>query len=142
MSRLDYLKQNYSISFSDNEVILYKKQATQNIRKFINSGLYVKKILWYQRVKIGSSNEIGLGGPIDPIDNEYYYTQTYIKHKQFDISNKTIEQHKLEVCNYIKDFYRQSMIIVNSPIEGKVRVFDKINLDLYPAIVIEHHKWK
>ena len=142
MSRLDYLKQNYSISFSDNEVILYKKEATQNIRKFINSGVAIKEIVWYQRIKRGFAIETGLGGPIDPTNHEYYYTQTYVDTKHFDITNKNIEQHKLEVCNYIKDFYRQPMIIVNSPIEGKVRVFDRHELDLYPSIIITPHKWK
>ncbi len=142
MSRLDYLKQNYSICFSDNEVMLYRKEAVQNIRKFINSGVAITEVIWYQRVKIGPNLETGLGGPIDPLNNEYYYTQTYIDTKKFDISNKTIDQHKSEVCEYIKDFYRQPMIIVHSPREGKVRVFDKKEMDLYPSIMITEHKWK
>ena len=45
------------------------------------SGYYVQNVIWWERAPIETGSTLGLGGPRDPRDPQYFYSETYLDDK-------------------------------------------------------------
>ena len=67
------------------------------VYEVLQHNCYISYILWWDRVKVGDTSNIGHGGRSDPRDPEkYWFSETYLS-KKFE-SDTTAEEY----CEYIK----------------------------------------
>ncbi len=84
----EYLKHNRIVKIADETHDIIVSDWRDFLRFLYSSGYYVKNILWWEHLLLSErGNEtptLGAGGPIDPINEGYYYGETMIECEFFD----------------------------------------------------------
>lgn len=104
----EYLKKHTILKVGVGE---YADLIVDNINDFLNvlshTNYYVYNILWWEHLKIKNRADcIGGGGPIDPLDKEYYYAEVYYLDRYF--SPETKQEQILQYIDDVKSKYPQN----------------------------------
>lgn len=109
-----YLEQHAIICIGRNNADIIVDSPIDFIKRIEKMGYCICEILWWERRKIRSSNNsIGYGGPTDPRDKEYFFSET-------DISKRFVNYTSCdEIIYYLNETYQKYS-----------------NYDLYPSFTL------
>ena len=88
--------------------IIFSDLILDNPNPFFDSlqryNVFVSEILWWERVKVGEKSILGGGGPCDPRDSNYYFSETFME-KNFSPStvSQTYKDYVKTVSNKYPD---------------------------------------
>ena len=79
----EYLKHNRIVEIADETHDIIVSDWRDFLRFLYSNGYYVESILWWEHLQFSERGKnrqtLGCGGPIDPINDGYYYAETLIE---------------------------------------------------------------
>lgn len=78
-----YIKNNRIVKIADDTQDIIVSDWRDFLRFLYSNSYYVESILWWEHLQFSESGKnretLGYGGPIDPINDGYYYAETLIE---------------------------------------------------------------